>query len=427
MPDRPLDALVVPFRGERYARRHTLTERLAPPYDVLSPAQREMYARRHPHNIVHLTLPAGGDDGYARAAALYRQWQDDGVIQQDKTPSVYIVEQEFTVRTGERFTRTGVIGAVAVEPFTAGRIKPHERTHAGPKEDRLALVRATNATFEALFMLARDDEGKLCRLLEVAKQRRPSVTGELQGDAIRLWRVRGADARALAAEAGRGALYIADGHHRYETAETYRAANANADRLPALVVPLGDPGLMVLPTHRVVVGDAIDWARLVDDLRGRFQIRELRPDAHYIEELAEMKSRGTAALVVGPGGYALALLLKGGASLGDLPFANEPTVAALDVARVDEIIVRRLVDGAGEGARIEYTPDASDVIDRLRTGQASAGVLLNPTAIEQVLAVADAGAAMPQKSTYFVPKVPSGLVIMNYGAGTGGRGSASGA
>jgi uncharacterized protein (DUF1015 family) len=414
MARKSLGELLAPFWGERYSATHSLSEVIAPPYDVISPDERDRLAARHEHNIVHLILPPGDGDRYESAAALLGRWRQERVFERDKSPSVYVVRQSFATPDGTTRERTGVIAGLAVEPFDTGRVKPHERTHARPKEDRLALLRATRSVFDAIFVLARDEDGDLATHLEAETSRRPTVSGYLQSVRVSVWRVPAKRARTLAAAASSTPVYVADGHHRYETAVAYRGEHPSAERLPALVVPISDPGLVVLATHRLVRGGAIDIGRVVEDLRPRFQVRQLPPDVNYVEELAGMRSRGTAAIVVLPEGNALAFLLKGGASLGDLPFANEPAVASLDVARIDEIIVNRLHAGAGPEARTDYSADPDAVIDAVRSGQAAAGVLINPTAIEQVLEVADAGSVMPPKSTYFMPKVPSGLVVMRY-------------
>ncbi len=414
LAEQPAAPLVAPFVGQRYAEQQRLSDLIAPPYDVISPEERERLAQRDPHNVVHLILPAGDDDRYENAARLLAEWRKLGVLAPDDRESVTVLRQAFATPDGNPLVRTGVVGGVAVEPFGTGRIKPHERTHTGPKEDRLALLRATEAMFEALFMVARDEDGSLQGLLEEATQKKPLTEAELLGVDLTVWRVTGKRAAALAQAAGGEQLYIADGHHRYETAVAYWGEHPAAGRLPALVVPAGDPGLLVLPTHRLVYGAKVDGEALTNGLRERFQMRELPSQVNYAEELATLKGRGTACIVVLPGGLALAYLLKGGANLGDLPFANEPAVASLDVARVDEIVVKRLRALAGEGARIGYSAEAHHVIDEVQQGNAAAGVLLNPAAIEQVFAVADAGGVMPQKSTYFTPKVPSGLVVMEY-------------
>lgn len=403
--------LATPFLGERYAARD-LSDLLAPPYDVIGPGERDALTRRHEHNIVRLILPENGDDRYRLAGDRYRQWRRQGVLVADKTASAYVARQEFTTPDGLRHTRTGAIAAVAVEPYALGRVRPHERTHAGPKADRLALLRESRAMFESLFMLTRDEGGELATLLEEASAKRPNATAELQGVQVTLWRVTGKRARALADAAGQGALYVADGHHRYETALAYRGESAGADRVPALIVPFGDPGLVVFPTHRLVHGAPVSRERVFGVLRERVQMRDLPPNANYLEELGALATRGAGCVVVLPDGPAVAILLKSAAR--DLEFAKQPAVASLDVARLDDQVVKQLVAEAGADARLEYTPAADRVMDDVHRGIAAAGVLLNPTPAAAVLAVADAGAVMPQKSTFFYPKVPSGLVVMRY-------------
>ena len=408
--------LVAPFAGERFVARDRLSDLIAPPYDVISPQERAALARQDAYNIVHLILPEGNGDRYERAGELLRQWRAEGVLSLDEDESVYVVQQQFRIPGGKLLTRTGVIGAVAVEAFPNGRVKPHEKTHAGPKADRLELMRTTEAMFEALLMLARDEDAELKRRLhQVVGDPVQVQHAELAGVQVKLWRVSGPDGAAIAEAAGAGPVYLADGHHRYETAIAYMQENVSARRTLGLVVPVGDPGLALMPTHRLIYSDALDVEAVVEGLRSRFHIRELPSDVSYTEQLGELRDRGTACIIVRPGGNALALLLKGGANLGDVPFADEPTVASLDVHRVDELVVRRLLGSGGERARLGYSAESDWVIDEVLGGDAVAGVLLNPVSLEQVLAVADAGAVMPQKATYFMPKVPSGLVMMGLG------------
>lgn len=407
--------LVAPFRAERYADLAKLSDLIAPPYDVISDEDRAVLAEQDAHNIVHLILPEAGEaDRYTHAKALLDSWRADGTLVVDGDPAVYVVQQSFAISTGERLTRTGVIAAVAAEPFANGRVKPHEKTHDGPKEDRLALMRATDAMFESLFMFARDESGNLLALLAASTGQPPTATAKLNGVDIVFWRVTGGEAAAISQAAGEAPLYIADGHHRFETAVAYREEAPGVERIPVLVVPVRDSGLVVLPTHRLISG-SIARKTAVERLRERFQIRDLEAGANYVEELAALESRGTACVVVLSEGLALALLLKGGTSLGDVPFANEPTVANLNIARIDALVVDVLKDLAGDDAVLTYSANAHEVIDSVQAGKAQAGVLVNATSVEDVLAVADAGAVMPPKSTYFMPKVPSGLVLMPLG------------
>jgi len=407
--------LVVAFRGERYTREGDLSNLLAPPYDVISRKQRGQLAKRDKRNIVHLTLPEGDEGKYQQAAALLNQWRDEDELRVDSADSVYVVQQEFSTPDGRQLVRTGVIGAVAVEPFSHGRVKPHEKTHAEPKADRLALMRSTNAMFEVLLMLTRDEDGSLKRSLQNIVSTEATARAELDDVTIAFWRVGGKKAFEIANAAGKNGLYVADGHHRYETAIAYREENQLADRTLSLIVSLGDPGLIVLPTHRIVYGDSFDGEEVVEGLRERFQIHELSAEVDYSKHLSELEDRGTACILVRRKANAVALLLKPGAKLGDLPFANEPAVASLGVARVDELVVKRLVTRAGKSGRLGYSADSDYVLDEVTRGRAVAGVLLNPTSVEEVLAISDSGAVMPQKATYFMPKVPSGLVFLSYG------------
>ncbi|UCD24053.1 MAG: DUF1015 domain-containing protein [Gemmatimonadota bacterium] len=418
MPDTPSSPLVAPFVGERYATGESLSNLLAPPYDVISTNHRRALAGLSAHNIVRLILPEGNDDRYENAASLLATWRDDQILVRDERPSVYVLQQKLRSPGARGRTRTGVIGAVAVEPFSRERVRPHEKTHAEPKADRLALLRATNSMFEALLLLARDESDELRHHLSEVVSHEPTVTAELDDIDIRLWQVSGSQGEKIAQAAGAGSLYIADGHHRYETAVAYRQENPSADRTLGLVVPLKDPGLTVLPTHRLIYGDTVDVDGVLAVCRERFHVHELRNDVNYAEHLAEMKNRGTACIVVQPGANAVSLLLKAGAKLGDLPFANEPAVASLEIARIDEMVVKRLLATSGQDAHLGYSDAPDQVIDEVVNGTAAAGVMLNATSVEQVLAVADAGAVMPQKATYFTPKVPSGLVMLDCGRQT---------
>lgn len=409
--------LVVPFRGVRFADGAPLSARIAPPYDVIGPEDRTALEAHDPDNVVRYILPTGDGDRYAHARDVLDGWLARGVLREDPEPSVTVVRQEFATPDGRTHARTGVIAAVAAEPFAAGRVRPHERTHAGPKEDRLALLRATAFMFEALLMVVPDADGRLRAVLAEAQRHDPLDTAELSGTRVTLWRVSGPAATQIAAAGSRAPLYMADGHHRYETAVSYRGENAAATSVPALLVPLSDPGVVVLPTHRLVLGRTLDAPKLEGMLRGRFQMKQLPPAADYVDELQAIGRRGTSCVVVLPGGRALALLLKGGsARLDDFATGLDPVVAGLAVTRVDELVVKYVLGAVGKDARLAYSAAADEVIEAVGRGDAAAGVLLNPTAMADVIAVADAGAVMPQKSTYFMPKVPSGLVGMRYGS-----------
>ncbi len=411
-----LPPLVVPFRGERYAARERLSALIAPPYDVISKDDRARYAARDPHNIVHLILPEAppGEDRYARSAAALAAWRGEGVLAADSADAVYVVAQEYALPSGERRTRTGMFAAVAAEPFATRRVRPHERTHAGPKADRLALLKATRTNLESIFLLAPDPDRALARALAEAAAGvpPPAARAELDGTVLRLWVVSGERAARLAELAGRSQLYIADGHHRYETAVAYAQADPAAARVLSFIVPTSDPGLTVLPTHRIIFGAGRDAATLVAAWREWFDIGRVAPCMDRVERLAELGRERTACIVAFPGAYDVTLVLRPDAALDRIPeLGGSPAVRALDVARIEALVVQYILGAGTATPSLSYTPDAHAAFDAVRSGHAAAAVVLNPTKVEQVLAVADAGDVMPPKSTYFVPKVPSGLVL----------------
>lgn len=393
-----LPPLVSPFPGERYAAADRLGRLIAPPYDVISPAERAELAARDRCNVVRVILPQGGADRYQLAAATLEEWRRAGVLVRDPEPAVWVVQHEYSDLSGRRRLRTGFIGALAVEPFSTGRVRPHERTHKGPKEDRLALLRATRTMCEALLVLAPDPEGGLAASLEAATGAAPFAEAEFQKERLRLWRVSGSSALELCLYASQGALYIADGHHRYETALTFKEEFPAADRTLALVVSIRDPGLLLLPTHRLVYGGAVEWESIQEPLARWFRIVPVE----------SRSSSGDLVLVLrGLEFFELRRSTSALAAIGDL----HPAVQDLAVAWADRLVLPLLVRG-GEG-KVAYSYSAEEVVSQIAAGTASAGLLLSPPTVEQVLAVADAGAAMPQKSTYFFPKVPSGLVMLN--------------
>jgi uncharacterized protein (DUF1015 family) len=414
-----LPPLVAPFRGERYAATDRLSALIAPPYDVVSPEDRARLASRDPHNIVHLMLPeapsgatGANDDRYAHAARLLAAWRAECVLRRDPAESVYVVAQDYQLPTGERRTRLGMLAALRAETFASRRVRPHERTHAGPKADRLALLRATRANLESIFLLAPDVEGGLTRALTRHASGAPAARAELDGVGIRQWILSGEPAAELARLAGLAPLYIADGHHRYETAVAYAQEHPAADRVLSFIVPADDPGLTILPTHRIIFGVMRDAAKLAVAWREWFDVGRVAPCMDRVERLAELGRERTACVVAFPDAYDVTLVLKPTASLDAVPgLGRSAAVRALDVARIEALVVQHILGAAADTPSLAYTPDARAAFDAVRQGRAAAAVLLNPTKVSEVFAVADAGDVMPPKSTYFVPKVPSGLVV----------------
>lgn len=404
--------LVAPFQGERYASVERLGRLIAPPYDVIDPAERARLAALDQDNIVHVMLPEAPpgrpqDDRYRMAAERLAEWRRSGVLVRDPEPVLYVLAQDFTLPTGERRTRRGVFAAVAAEGYEPRRVRPHEHTHAGPKADRLALLRATATNIESIFLLAPDRDGSLANAVAATAQGPPDATAELNGVGSRLWIVRHTARFPLPASP----LYIADGHHRYETASAYALENPTADRVLALIVSSQDPGLAVLPTHRVIIGAGRELDHLLPRWRGWFDVQPVPSGRDPVATLASFGRDRTACLVADRS-RVMALLLRPGALPDRLPsLAQSDAVRDLDVARIESLVVKEILGAGTTTPIVRYVADANEALGMVQRGGAAVAVLLNPTKVEQVFAVADAGDVMPPKSTYFVPKVPSGLVL----------------
>lgn len=347
------------------------------------------------------------EERYRVAAERLATWRRKGVLRHEQQPALYVLAQDFTLPTGEKFTRRGVFAAVAAEGYEPRRVRPHERTHAGPKADRLALMRATATNIESIFLLAPDHDRRLSNAVADASQGTPDATAELNGVGIRLWIVRDPSPFPLPPSP----LYIADGHHRYETASAYALENPAADRVLALIVSAQDPGLVVLPTHRVIFGAGRELERLLPRWREWFDVQPLAAGRDPVTALTALGRDRTACLVADRSRI-LALMLKPGALPDRLPMlAQSNAVRDLDVARIESMVVKEVLGAGTTTPIVRYVADAKEALGMVQHGGAAVAVLLNPTKVEQVFAVADAGDVMPPKSTYFVPKVPSGLVL----------------
>lgn len=352
-------AEVKPFRAVRYGEAAGPLETLvAPPYDVISPEQREELEARNPYNVVHLTLP----DDETEAGRLWSGWRRDGILVENDEPGVYWLSQDYVGPDGVARTREGLVAALRVEPYENRIVLPHERTHRGPKEGRLRLLREVRAQLEPLFFLY---EGK-------PPANRPEGDPDLEADGARLWRLSPEGTGLVDAFADRQ-LLIADGHHRYETALAF---SESTDVL-AVLVSLDDPGLMIFPTHRVFRAEP----------PGALPVADRLADPESALRALEALPRDRAAAVVYRNGDA------------ELAVDGE---GELDV---------RLVDRLGHDG-ISYTPDWQEAVRAVDSGEAAVAVLMRPTRIEDVFAVAQRGETMPQKSTYFYPKLVSGLLFL---------------
>ncbi|HKP21223.1 MAG TPA: DUF1015 domain-containing protein [Thermoleophilaceae bacterium] len=410
---------IQPLRTLRYdsSVAGPLGDLIAPPYDVIDDAMRAELASRNEHNVVELDLP----ESYDRATRILADWRGRGVLVEEGEPAMWVLRQDYTAPDGSDRTRTGFFARVRVEDYGAGRIRPHERTHPGPKEDRLQLTRATRANLSPIFSLFPDSSGGARETLGHVTSEEPfaEVTDD-EGTRNTLWRV--ADPDRIASLQGALAdaeLLIADGHHRYETARVYAdEIGGEGDHLYVLMllVALEDPGLLIFPTHRLLNG-------LKDDAEKQIAIRDTARRDFDIEELSDPREleppAGNDRVAFG---YMDSFFKRPFRfTLKDQSIADEalPGMPApyrrLDTAVLEAVFLRGALhmseDDISHLHGLDYSKNLDDAIERVESGEADAGFFMRPTPVEQVREVAETGESMPPKSTYFYPKVPTGLVF----------------
>ncbi|MEP7216910.1 MAG: DUF1015 domain-containing protein [Anaerolineaceae bacterium] len=421
---------ILPFRGLRYTSvAGPISELLAPPYDVISPSQQQALERRNPRNAVRLELAEGGDERYATVAALLHEWEAEGAIARDEVPMLYVYEQQFE-EAGERFTRRALLAEVEAQPWEEGAVKPHEFTMSGPKADRLKLLEATKTQFSPVFMIARDRAGQLSQFLELMiNSKAPDVEGSsIEGDQHRLWVIEAGryEMRSLAPLLSES-FYIADGHHRYETAVTYRDRLAETQALPrdhparfamTAIVAASDPGLVIRPIHRMIARRVpANWQERLEDTFTITRIKlvgEASAQAGELDSALSADAGSILALGLETGSVHLLQLKNPSAYAAHIPEGRSEEWAAIQPNVVRYGILEPLWDVTDEDLRagvIEYSHDTTEVLAFVAGHAEGAAFMLNPIGIESVMLLADQGERMPQKSTFFHPKLGTGLVF----------------
>jgi uncharacterized protein (DUF1015 family) len=395
-----------------------LDDVVAPPYDVIDAEQRAQLIARSPFNVVAIDLPEGDPDPYESARELFDTWQLQGALVRDREPALWVHTQEYDGPGGKRLTRRGFFCRVRIEGYGPGRVRPHERTHPGPKEDRLRLTRATRANLSPIFSLYSDPAGTAWAALEPATGRAPwADVSDADGTVHRIWRVSDPVAIAAVQDATRDAeLLIADGHHRYETmAEYAEEVGGEGDHRYILMclVALEDPGLTVFPTHRVV--NRLDEARqeaLADALRRDFEIADVA-----LEDLAPPPGEGPLQM-----GYIDAhrkrpfrLTLKDQAIADAALRDRAEPYRRLDTGILEALVLKGTLglsdDDISHFNGLFYARDADEAVAMVTSGEYDAAFLMRPTPVDQVRDLAAVGENMPPKSTYFFPKLLTGLLF----------------
>ena len=415
-------AEVRPLNAVHYdPRRVEIADVVAPPYDVIDEAHRARLLAGSEHNVVELDLPResnGDGDVYEQAARTMQVWESEGVLVRDSEPTIWAYEQDYTGPDGAARTRRGFLARIRVTDYGPGLVRPHERTQPGPKEDRLRLTRSTGHSMSPIFVL---HEGNAWPLLEPSTETAPwAEATDPDGTTHRVWPIADPDVHeAVAAELADSELLIADGHHRYETARTYaeEIGGEGPHRYTlACLVSLEDPGLSVFATHRLLHDlDSAKQEAIRDTLMSLFELTEA--PVSDPESVVPDAAAGEVAF-----GYMDAhhrkpyhLVLKDPAPLDAALDGRSEAYRRLDAAALETLILGEALgmstDDIAAKRGLSYCSDTAEAVRRIEAGEADAGFLLRPTPVRQVREVAAAAETMPPKSTYFFPKLLTGLVF----------------
>lgn len=448
-------AVIKPLRALRYNmdksqdRDADLTKVMAPPYDVISAEfQQELYLR-HPGNIIRLILgkilpeDTPGSDRYSRAADYLDKWQKDGTLVRDVAPAFYVYAQRYTLANGQERERKGFIAQTKVEDFDKGSVRPHERTLSGPKADRLKLIKSCKANLSCIFSLYPESvelppEERVMGLLESAIKGDPlvNVVGD-DGVTNMVWKVDdAATIEKVVAAMDEKSLFIADGHHRYETALNYRNYMREQTENPTGEEPsnyvmmyftsMRDEGLDIFPTHRVVRGlKDFDAAAFLEDCKEYFEFETVPFDgssegkarAEFMKRLSDGGTERTSfgLFMKGTSTYYI-LRLKDSKIMDELLGADLPEVYKnLDVTILHSLLLGKVLgisqESQAKQENLQYIKSTDHAFELGHAGENQMVFIMNPTTVEQVRLVSEAELLMPQKSTYFYPKVLSGLTI----------------
>lgn len=419
-------AEVRPFRAMMFHenRPAELAKLCCPPYDIIPPAEQARLYQEEPHNAIRLELaPGEGAARYANAAATLKKWLDEGVLEIRDRDAFYVYEEEFSVG-GRTYSLRGVIARVVLEEFSKGIVLPHEETLSKAKKDRFDLMVATGCNFSQVYSMYIDDEHTITPKIDRMAARRPDIAFTYaDGVTHRLW-IESDEAQCAAltdAFAGHQ-LFIADGHHRYETAINYRnylrktkGDAGNADCVMMMLVDIDQPGLVVLPTHRILFGlSDFSAENTLAALAGTFAAREIRT-----EEMDALLAQAEApAFVLYADNKAWLLTLTEPAAMSAAAPDRSAAYCGLDVAILHSLILEPCFgidrENMARGENLRYTRDAAEAIAEVDAGRAQAAFIINPTRVRQIKDVALAGDKMPQKSTYFYPKILTGLLFNHF-------------
>ncbi len=390
---------------------------VCPPYDIISESEREALIAKNANNVVRLELPVG-EDRYNEAGRILNEWMNNGILERDEKEGIFVYREEFNVN-GKDYCLTGMICLVELKEFSEKVVLPHEETLTKAKQDRLNLMKATGCNFSSIYSLYSDESGKIEAILNEKTTEAPICRFTDEEEVTHtLWKIDEEDSVACIVNTlADKQLFIADGHHRYETALNYRNGltnppeGADASHVMMTLVDMDDKGLVVFPTHRLIVDKELDRNDIIAKCQNDFDASVL-PLAEVKKALENGESNPTYAFYDGGDDFVL-LTLKDGAKRNI--DGRSDAYSELDVSILHSFILENALgidkENMANQINLRYTRSMDEAIESVKSGKASGAFLINATKVSQIKAVALAGDKMPQKSTYFYPKLKTGLVM----------------
>ncbi len=408
-------ATVKPFKALRYTELagdpKTYT---CPPYDIISESEKKEYLNNNPYNVIRLEKPETGEDIYKTASETLNDFLNNNILALDKTEGFYIYEEEFLYKN-KKYNLKGIIGRVHLEEFSKGIVLPHENTLSAAKEDRFNLMKATNCNFSQVYSLYFDEGKETLKFAEENISEKLCEFKDNSGIIHRLYKVENTE--KITEDFKDRKLFIADGHHRYETALRYKdyKKTEGSEYIMMMLVPMESDGLVVLPTHRVVHSlENFNANEVLDKCKEYFYIEEIDDFNKANKALEEKYLNGKISFVFYYGKKYCLLTLKNTADLEKVTKTEVKALRELDVSVLHSLILENILkidkENLAKQINLTYVKAAEDAVDMVKNG-ADCTFLLNPTKVSQIAEVAKNGAKMPQKSTYFYPKLITGLVM----------------
>lgn len=421
-------AKIKPFSALKYsAGSDSIKSLVCPPYDIISDSERQELLNKNPHNLIRLELPRG-ENAYEDAARTLKTWLNEGVMKEDAQEGIYIYEEKFEAY-GKKYSLKGFISLVFLHDFCENVVLPHEETLSKAKQDRFNLMQSTGVSFSQIYSLYMDEDRAVSSYIDKLSLKEPDISFKTEDNIEHnLWCVYDKEAISfLSDKMADKKLYIADGHHRYETALNFRNTYSKdrcdeGERLNycmMMLVNMENDGLVVFPTHRIVHSlQNFDKEVVLEECKKHFEIESIDEDkiTSALSD-AEKNSKKAFVLCLGEADFKL-LILKNEKVMSEILAEKSVAYRNLDVSVLHSLVLERLFkidkENMANQKNLRYTRDISEAIDAVKSGEANCSFLINPTKVTEIRDVALANEKMPQKSTYFYPKIITGLVMNRF-------------